>query len=515
MSFRENPGLSVIVPVYNERYLVLESLKRLDLLPGSGVFSRVQVIVVDDGSSDGTTALLKQHQEKLQAAGWNGLEWVFLFHGTNRGKGSSIRTAMEHVDTDLVVIHDADLEYHPRDLLKMIPLFREENADAVFGSRFLSGGFKRALFFRHTLGNKLITLLCNLVTDLNLTDIETCYKMVRADLLKSIPLESNRFGIEPEMTIKLAKRNARIFEVPITYSGRTYVEGKKIGWKDGVQALWAMLKFAISDRIYNSDANGSEILARLQRAPKFTRWMADTIKPYIGNRVLEIGAGIGNLTLNLVPRVEYWATDIEPHYLERLEKLSLDRPYLRVCFTDGTAVETFPAGQQFDTVICLNVVEHLENDVAALRNIRESLEAGGRAIILVPNGKALYGTLDRVLGHHRRYTREELAGVAQKAGLEIEEIFGFNRFGSPAWLLNGRILNRETFGFWQIQVLNFVVPLVRRIDRWLPFPPLSLIAILRAPGGKQPTQAEIVLDFSEKQTSSKSGDGYLHVTPGT
>jgi glycosyltransferase involved in cell wall biosynthesis len=504
MSFPKHPGLSVIVPVYNEKYLVLASFKRLELLAASGLFNRVRVIVVDDGSSDGTSAVLREHQSSLQAAKGSALEWVFRFHEKNRGKGHAIQTALEHVNTDLVVIHDADLEYHPRDLLQMIPLFQEENADAVFGSRFMPGGFKRALFFRHTLGNKLITLLCNLVTDLNLTDIETCYKMVKADLLKSIPLESNRFGIEPEMTIKLAKRKARIFEVPITYSGRTYIEGKKIGWKDGVQALWAMLKFAISDRIYSADAYGSEILARLQRAPKFTRWMADTIKPYVGNRVLEIGAGIGNLTLNLVPRVEYWATDVQPHYLERLEKLRLDRPYLRVCFTDGTVEESFPAGQQFDTVICLNVVEHLENDVAALRNIRESLGVNGRAVILVPQGKALYGTLDKVLGHYRRYTRGELAQVAQQAGLEIEEIFGFNRFGSPGWLLNARVLKRETFGFWQIQLLNFLVPLVRRIDRWLPFPPLSLIAILRVPPKRHTVQTEIPLDFPETQVKARS-----------
>jgi SAM-dependent methyltransferase len=166
--------------------------------------------------------------------------------------------------------------------------------------------------------------------------------------------------------------------------------------------------------------------------------------------------------------------------------------------------ESFPAGQQFDTVICLNVVEHLENDVAALRNIRESLGVNGRAVILVPQGKALYGTLDKVLGHYRRYTRGELAQVAQQAGLEIEEIFGFNRFGSPGWLLNARVLKRETFGFWQIQLLNFLVPLVRRIDRWLPFPPLSLIAILRVPPRRHPVQTEIPLDFQKTQVKARS-----------
>ena len=142
----------------------------------------------------------------------------------------------------LVVIHDADMEYHPQDLLQMVDLFFFEDADAVFGSRFMPGGYKRALFFRHALGNKFLTFLCDMVCDLNLTDMETCYKMVRADLLKSIPLESATFDVEPELAIKLAKRGSRIFEVPISYSGRTYAEGKKIGWRDGVRALWAIFR---------------------------------------------------------------------------------------------------------------------------------------------------------------------------------------------------------------------------------------------------------------------------------
>jgi hypothetical protein len=247
-----------------------------------------------------------------------------------------------HVDTELVVIHDADLEYHPRDLLQMIELFLYEDADAVFGSRFMPGGYKRALFFRHALGNKLLTFLCDVVCDLNLTDMETCYKMVRADLLKSIPLKSQTFDVEPELAIKLAKRGARIFEVPINYSGRTYAEGKKIGWKDGVRALWAILKYALSDEIYTADGHGSEILMRLNRAPRFTKWMADVIKPYLGKRVLEIGAGIGNMTLNLIPRTVYWATDINPEYLDYLEDMRSTRPYLHVGYTNGMAGNSFP-----------------------------------------------------------------------------------------------------------------------------------------------------------------------------
>ena len=393
-------SLAVVVPVYNEQYLVEASLRRLEVLAESPSLERVRVIVENDASTDQTSEALRRFREGLGQTGLARFEWLFLEHETNQGKGAAIRTALEHADTDLLVIHDADLEYHPVDLLQMIPLFVAEDADAVYGSRFLAGDYRRVLFFRHSLGNKLLTLLTDFVTDLNLTDMETCYKMIRTELLKSIPLESKRFGFEPEITIKLAKREARVFELPIRYSGRTYAEGKKITWKDGVKALGALLKYGISDRIYVTDEHGSEILARLYRAPRFTKWMADTIRPYLGERILEIGAGIGNLTANLVPRTVYWASDINPQYLDRLEKLKATRPYMHVSYTDATTGESFPA-EEFDTVICLNVVEHLEDDVKALRNIRASLDKNGRAIILVPNGPGLYGTLDEVLGHFR------------------------------------------------------------------------------------------------------------------
>ena len=472
-------SLSILVPVYNEQYLVEASLTRLAALADSPDLGRVRVIVVNDASKDGTAAALQRFRGNLDQPGLKNFEWIFLEHAKNQGKGAAIRTAIAHVDTDLVVMHDADLEYHPGDIAKMVPLFVQEDADAVFGSRFLSSDFRRVLLFRHSLGNRLITLLTNIVTDLNLSDIETCYKMVRADIFKGIPWESDRFGIEPEITVKLAKRKARIFEVPIRYSGRTYAEGKKITWKDGVRALGALVKYGISDKIYVADAYGSEILARLNRAPRFTRWMADTIRPYVGERVLEIGAGIGNLTANLVPRAKYHASDINPHYLERLETLKQTRPYLQVHYTDASAAETYPA-EQFDTVICMNVVEHLANDVEALCNIRRSLDKNGRAIVLVPNGPRLFGSLDKVLGHYRRYTQEQLVQVCQDAGFTVEKVVKFNRFGTPGWWLNGRILKKETFGFWQIKLLNILVPFVRPIDRFLPFPHLSWIIILRA-----------------------------------
>src|ERR1700723_1164891 len=477
--------LSVVVPAYNEQYLIESSLKGLAVLDESPRLQEITVIVVDDCSTDGTAEAILSFQRFLKSSqDFKKFHWVWLRHERNMGKGAAIRSALAHVDTHLVVIHDADLEYHPRDLIQMIELFLYENADAVFGSRFMSGGYKRALFFRHALGNKLLTFLCDAVCDLNLTDMETCYKMARTDLLKSIPLESSTFDVEPELAIKLAKRGARIFEVPISYSGRTYREGKKINWTDGVRALWAILRYGMSTRIYTDDAQGGEILERLNRAPRFTRWMSDVVSPYVGDRVLEIGAGIGNMSVHLMPRSIYWATDVNPYYLNYLETLRPTRPYMRVGYTDAMKLESFPKGQDFNTIVCLNVIEHVPDDTGALRNIREALTDGGAAIVLVPRGPALYGSLDEVLGHCRRYTEAQFAEVAQQAGFRVEQILKFNRPGVPAWWLNGKILRRKTFGMGQIRLLNVLTPIFRRIDSWLPLPPLSIIAILRKREGQ-------------------------------
>ena len=493
-------SLSVLVPVYNEQYLVATSLRRLQILAESPLLERIKIIICDDGSSDGTPESLASLRAALETEDVDPkLSWTWLRHKKNSGKGAAIRTALEHVDTELVVIHDADLEYHPSDLLPMVELFLSEEADAVFGSRFMSGGHKRALFFRHALGNKLLTFLCDLVCDLNLTDMETCYKMVRTDLLKSIPLESATFDVEPELAIKLAKRGARIFEVPISYSGRTYTEGKKIGWRDGVRALWAIAHYALSDRIYIADEHGGEILERMNRAPRFNKWMADVVSPYLGDRVLEIGAGRGNLSLHFMPRTIYWATDVNPYYLDYLLTLRPTRPYMRVAYTDAEKSESFPREQGFDSVVCLNVVEHVPDDVGALRNIWSVLEPGGSAVILVPHGPKLFGTLDEVLGHCRRYTQEQLTDVSQQAGFRVEEILKFNRPGVPAWWLNGRVLRRKTFGRAQIRLLNLLTPVFRLIDRWLPLPPLSIIAILQKEGGEQRS-----LEF-QSATRSESG----------
>src|SRR5512137_973024 len=440
-------SLSVLVPVYNEQHLVAASLERLAVLETSAHLDRIQVIVVDDSSRDGTPGVLAafarargiELSPSPPAAPRQGTgpvpsvelgrgragktDWVFLRHTRNGGKGTAIRTALAVADGEYSIIHDADLEYHPRDILRIVEVFEDEHADAVFGSRFAGGASRRVLLFRHEIGNRLLTLLTNIATNLNLTDMETCYKAVRTDLLRSIPIVSNDFRLEPELAIKLAKREARIFEVPISYSGRTYQEGKKIGWRDGVKALLAILRFSLGDDVYVRDEHGSQMLGRLARAQRFNGWMADVIRPFLGSRLLEIGSGTGNLTRRLVPRDVYVASDVNPLYVKTLENLTSDRPYLAARFTDVTDLASYPqlAGG-FDSVVCLNVIEHIDDDVGALRNIRAALAGNGRAIVLVPNGPWNFGSLDEVLGHKRRYTEAGLRAAAEAAGLTVTQV---------------------------------------------------------------------------------------------
>ena len=463
-------SLSVLTPVFNERHLVAASLARVLALE-SDLISRLELIVVDDCSDDGSWGILQQIARADSR--------VQLYqHHRNRGKGAAIRTALEHATGNICIVHDADMEYNPADIPALLWPFIEEGADAVFGSRYMSAPYRRALMHRHTFLNKSITSISNWLTDLNLSDVETCYKAVNTDLLKSLPLRSNDFRFEIELTFKLAKRRARIFEVPIRYLPRSYEEGKKIRARDGLLALGAMLKHAFVDDIYKQDEYGSRILADLQHARRFNKWMGDTLRPFIGDRVLEIGAGIGALTAQLIPRDLYVASDINPYYLQYLRSYAVGKPYLRVARLDAGGPEDFSSLKEaFDTVLMVNVLEHLPDEQIALENVHAALETRGRAVILVPQHPGLYGSLDVVLEHRERYTTQKLRAALERSGFRVERLFDFNRVSVPAWYLNGSILRRRGFSRIQLKTIELAMPVVRRLDRVWPWKGLSIIGV--------------------------------------
>jgi glycosyltransferase involved in cell wall biosynthesis len=227
--------LSVVVPVYNERATLRAVLERV-----LAVALEVEVLCVDDGSSDGSREILAEFESHYPQVR------VFL-QPSNMGKGAALRRGFQEATGDFVIIQDADLEYDPADYPALLDPLLQGKADVVYGSRFLGSAPHRVLYFWHSVGNKLLTLLSNSLTNINLSDMETCYKVFRRDVIQSIAIEEDRFGFEPEITVKVAKRRLRIYEVGISYFGRTYEEGKKIGWRDGFRALWCLAKYAIKE----------------------------------------------------------------------------------------------------------------------------------------------------------------------------------------------------------------------------------------------------------------------------
>jgi glycosyltransferase involved in cell wall biosynthesis len=473
----DTPRLSIVVPVYNEAATIREVLRRIVGAP----FAK-EILVVDDGSFDGTTTILRDLDvlkvSLSKASPSASFDLKVFFHDRNRGKGAAIRTALGAVTGDIVLIQDADLEYDPTEYPSLVRPILEGKADVVYGSRFL--GFpRRVLFFWHSIGNKFLTLLSNVLTNLNLTDMETGYKVFRSDLIKNIKLNSNRFGFEPEVTAKLAKLGARIYEVPISYSGRTYWEGKKINWRDGIAAIWAILKYAVLDD-NSADIMGLRTLKRMKRLSRYNAWIFEEIRSKVGNRILEVGSGIGNMTQYFVNRELVVVSDIEDRYLQYLRGVFERHRNIQVHRIDLESQDLLKFEMfDFDTIICLNVLEHVKRDDLVLQNFWTILKEGGHLILLVPAMKVLYGSIDRYLSHYRRYEFHELTEMVQRAGFHVESVRYLNLLGSLGWFINGRLLQRKSVPGIQSRLFDCLTPYLRFEQEFnLPFG-LSLIAISR------------------------------------
>jgi len=428
--------LSVLVPVYNEAGTVRPLVAQV-----MGVPIPKEIIVVDDRSTDGTREVLQEIRATTPDTPQNRL--VVLFHERNQGKGAAVRTAVGRITGEIAVIQDADLEYDPAQYPRLIQPILDGHADVVYGSRF-AGSPRRVLLFWHTVANRMLTLLSNMCTNLNLTDMETCYKVFRADILKQIPIRSNRFGLEPELTAKVARLRCR---------------------------------FAIWPDIGREDA-GFTTLRRVEALRRYTGFLWELIRPYVGRRVLEVGSGTGVMTRYLATREALVATDVDPQYVELLQRTYADKPNVEVRLLDLAAAgdDGLPR-RSFDTVVCANVLEHIADDAAALRAMHDALVPGGRVVLIIPALRQLYGAIDKAIGHHRRYTRREITEKLCTAGFAVEHVSYFNVLGVPAWYLNARVLRRRSVPGLQARVSDRLVPLLRVERRLRPPFGMSLLAV--------------------------------------
>jgi len=467
--------VSIIIPVFNERAYLNRLVTRVLAAPLPDPLDR-EIVMVDDCSTDGTRDLIKElltkHPAVIRA----------FYQERNQGKGAAVRRGIAETTGDFIIFQDADLEYDPNEYPLLLEPILNGDADVVYGSRFASRKMRRVFNYHHALGNKFLTHLSNMTTGLDLTDMETCYKVFRADILRTIPIRSNRFGIEPEITAKVAKRSCRLYEVPISYRGRSYNEGKKINWKDGFAAIWTILKYFMIDDCFNEQF-GQEMLQSLSHARRFNQWMVRLIEPDLGDRILEVGAGIGNISRQLPQREKLYASEMNATYLEILNQAYAGNELVEVVeldISDASQVDALGEGI-CDTVVCLNVLEHIEDDRTALAHMHKLLKPGGRLILLVPQYQWLFGTYDKAAGHYRRYSRKVVVTRLQQAGYGSLRFKTLNFFSIPAWYLNACLLKRKRMGRIQLKVFDTLVPCMRLIERFLPLPGLSLICVAEKP----------------------------------
>src|SRR5262245_2220662 len=395
------PCLSVVMPAFNEEGTIETVIRRVLASP-----LVAEIIVVDDGSSDASAPIVRGIDDPR----------VRLFvQPVNLGKGAALRRGFQEATQPYVIVQDADLEYDPREYPTVVAPLLSGDADAVYGSRFATGNPHRVLYYWHSVGNRVLTTASNMFTNLNLTDMETCYKAFRREVIQSIEIEEDRFGFEPEITAKLAAAGWRLYEVGISYSGRTYAEGKKIGWKDGMRAMYGIVRYSsawrrVRERLDNapdrtippaafddSDAELSSVLSVLEGADTYADWIYELIQPYLGDRVLEVGAGHGALTERLRHGSHVTATDLSKRCIDELAARFAGDANVEVLQADVAALGA--ARREFDSVVLVNVLEHIDDDAAALGELRDVLRPGGRICVFVPAFEGLYSDFDRRIGH--------------------------------------------------------------------------------------------------------------------
>ncbi len=465
--------VSIIIPVYNERATLracVESVLSVDL----GV--RCELIVIDDGSTDGSADVLRELASTYE-------EIRPGYFKRNRGKGAAVKAAFDVAKGTIAVVQDADLEYDPRDLPRLLKPIIEGRADAVYGSRFSAGAEHRVLYYRHALGNRLITFVSNVLTDLNLTDVETGYKAFRLDLVRGMTIRSRSFTFEIEITAKLAALGARIYEIPISYHGRSYMEGKKITWVDGIWALLAAVRFRLFPGL-GGDRLETRARVDVRRLPRFNRWLTQKLLRWTGDRVIEYAPDVGTVTAYLTGKERVVCIEPQPERATFVARRFGHRPNIRVLAGDIHDDKVFQALriEDADTVLCVNALAFLKDDEGIMREFAGVLEPGGRLVLYVPRGRWLYSPLDRARGYVRRYSKRYLYDKIVRAGFEVERMKSFNRVGVLTWFFWGQILRRRRAGGLLLGLYDRLTFLWRMLDWVLPLPGLSLIVVARKRG---------------------------------
>lgn len=394
------PCFSVIMPVFNEERTLLAIVKRVLDSPYVA-----ELIIVDDGSSDRTREMLDSISDNRVRK----LQQPF-----NMGKGAAVRAGVAEATAPFVIIQDADLEYDPGDYELLAEPLVDDRADVVFGSRFQTARPRRVLRFWHSMANRFLTALSNAFTNLHLTDMETCYKAFKREVIQAIEIEEDRFGLEPELTAKVAAGGWRIYEVGISYEGRTAHDGKKIGWKDGVRAIYCIVRYSpqISRQVRRLEASTAPAALPEQALPeqagiapgteKVTTdsWLAEPLEKYLGVSVLQIGATHTSLAVQLADR----------HGVTVRRASDLERP-----------IERRPV-EGFDSIIVIDALERAEDEASLLADARPHLKSGGTLIALAAAHPHLFNTEDRELGRLRRYKKNELGRIVAAAGFRVIEV---------------------------------------------------------------------------------------------
>ena len=484
--------LSVVVPFYNELRTLPTVIERLLAVDFAALGLETELVFVDDGSTDAGRSLLDPAPRD---------DVRLIVHERNQGKGAAVKTGLEAATGDVLCIQDADLEYDPSDLPALLQPILDGDYEVVYGNRFK--GSAAGLYYTHRVANRLLNLMVNVAFNRYLSDVYTGYKVFTRRAFQGLRLSAKTFTVEMELTAHFLRKGLVVFEVPISYRARTYAEGKKIHFRDGFLAAGAVLRYRFQPapgapgalgpaarrapdapgalRSVDGEAGIHALgLEDLAAARQYRRYMYDLVAPYLGERVLEVEAGLGDFSSQLADRERLVVSELDPICLRALEERFAGRPAVEIIEAHPTELKVEP---RVDTVVALNVLDRLGDDVAALRSIATSVEPGGAVLLVVPGYPQLSGAFDKALGNARRYTPRTLGDAVTGAGLVPEVIRPVNLLGGIAWWAAVRVARQARPTPTLVTLYDrLVVPAERAIERRIqPAFGQSIFCVARVP----------------------------------